>query len=166
MSRRAAFRQYIERIFGIRDRSVSRARSKFLITLAAVFAMALHDGVTHASDGTGTLVGDIDCDGSLDAISYTATPETVRVEVRLNGKHSRSGSISFSIGAHSQASLCAVPVRVVLESQDFDSKDDPGSLPGFRRSKVCQGIVLDDEQCDVIHIYWNHDTHALAWWRH
>jgi hypothetical protein len=131
-----------------------------------VFAVALLGAGADASDTVGALVGDIDCDGHLDAISYWVTPESVRVEVRLKGEPRRSKSISFSIGGLSQASLCAAPVKPALESQDFDPKEELGSLPGFRRSKVCKGIVLDDEQCDPIHVYWDHDAHALAWWRH
>lgn len=160
------FQRYIEDLSGTKDLRVSSACSKSFVSLAAVFAVELLAAGAHASEATGTLVGDIDCDGHVDTVSYSVTSESVHLEVRLKGESRRSKPITFSIGADSQSSLCAAPVKIALESQDFDPKEDLGSLPGFRRSKVCKGIVLDDEQCDAIHVYWNHDEGSLAWWRH
>ena len=112
------------------------------------------------------LVGDIDCDGHPDSISYTVAPKEVRVVVKF-GQHDRADqSLTFPIDAYLQNGLCAAPAKVRLESLDFDPKtQDLGELHGFRRSTTCKGVVLEDLQCDAIHIYWDHDARRLAYWR-
>ena len=113
------------------------------------------------------LTGDVDCDGHADAISYFVSSGAVSVEVRFSQKGHATQSLTFAIGADSQKSLRAAPAKVSLESLDFDPKDEEmGDLPGFQRSKFCKGIVLDDQQSDPIHVYWDHDAHRLAWWRY
>jgi len=117
--------------------------------------------------GKHPLVGDVDCDGHADAISYAVSQSTVRVEVKFSQRSRAAQSLPFPIGSGSQNSLHAAPAEVTLESLDFDpATEEMGELPGFQGSKVCKGIVLDDHQSDPIHTYWDHAAHRLAWWRH
>ena len=95
------------------------------------------------------------------------SPGAVSAEVRFSQKGRAAQSSTFAIGADSQDSLRVAPAEVSLESLDFDPKaEEMGDPPGFQRSKLCKGIVLDDQQSDPIHVYWDHDAHHLAWWRH
>lgn len=142
-----------------------------LISLAVARIPALLLGLMLAAaapaDAKRLLTGDVDCDGHEDAIYYSVSPGTVSVEVRFSQRGRAAQSLTFAIGADSQNSLRVAPSEVSLESLDFDPKDEEmGDLPGFQRSKLCKGIVLDDKQSDPIHLYWDHDTHRLAWWRH
>ncbi len=138
---------------------------KSLMALAAVLASGLLSAGALAADSKTDLVGDIDCDGHLDEVSYSVSQDAVRLDVKLRAQPRVAMLMTFSIGLHSQGSLCAAPVSVALESLDFDPKEEVGDLTGLRRSTICKGIVLDDKQCDAIHVYWNRDTHALAFWR-
>lgn len=36
---------------------------------------------------------------------------------------------------------------------------------GFRQSKTCKGLRLTDGECDSMHIFWNHETKHIDWWR-
>jgi hypothetical protein len=133
--------------------------------LALLLGLMLAEGATAHAKHLPT--GDVDCDGHADAISYSVSPDTVRVEVRFSQKGRAAQSLTFSIGADSENSLRVAPAEVSLESLDFDlSAEEMGDLPGFQRSKLCKGIVLDDQQSDPIHVYWDHDAHRLAWWHH
>jgi hypothetical protein len=119
------------------------------------------------ADSERLLTGDVDCDGHADTIFYAVSRGTVNVEVRFSQKGRAAQSLTFAIGAYSQDSLRVAPAEAGLESLDFDPKaEEMGALPGFQRSKLCQGIVLDDQQSDPIHVYWDHDARRLAWWRY
>lgn len=139
---------------------------KLIAGPAVALALNLMGAPAHAAGGTGTWVGDIDCDGRPDVVAYAVTAEAVRLDVTFHARSRISTSLAFPIGTASQASLCAAPVSVALESLDFDPvAAGAGRLPGFRRSTTCKGIALDDGLCDVVHVYWNHEAQGLSWWR-
>jgi hypothetical protein len=146
---------------------VHPALGNLAVARVPALLLALLVAIPTLADSKRPLAGDVDCDGHADAISYAVSPEMVSVEVRFSQKGRAAQSLTFAIGANSQNSLRAAPAEVDLESLDFDPKaEGQGDLSGFQRSKVCKGIVLDDQQSDPIHVYWDHDAHRLAWWRH
>jgi hypothetical protein len=65
--------------------------------------------------------------------------------------------------------LDATRARLSVESQDFETgtgdPGDVGPLPGFKRSKACYGLRLDDERIDSVHIYWNRVEGKFQTWQ-
>jgi hypothetical protein len=122
-------------------------------------------GMSIAADAPNRISGDIDVDGHVDSVSFAMTANAVLLKVRFGQTKRPEQSVTFAIGAGSQDSLHSAP-KVSLESMDFDPNDNEvGALPGYQRTKICKGIVLDDGETDPIHVYWDHGARRLAWWR-
>lgn len=110
---------------------------------------------------------DINCDGSKDYAMLGKSKQGVTVALIVGpfSEKSRMESFEFFVGKPRQNSLCVLPARLKIESLDYDATEMVGQLPGFRRSKKCNGFCLADNTCDSFHFYWNHQTNTLAWWR-
>jgi hypothetical protein len=106
------------------------------------------------------ITGDFSCRGRKErAILGTSASEIV-VAVFLDGTNQRPQLLRYSAEGRN-------PSRTVLKSEDldYDPKEEIGTvLPGFQRSKSCQGLNLSDGQTDSTHIYWNHDSHQFDNW--
>ncbi len=67
------------------------------------------------------------------------------------------------------ADLLAEQTTMSIESQDFEmgtgEPGDVGPLPGFKRSKICKGLQLDDDRIDSVHIYWNRIDGKFQTWQ-
>jgi hypothetical protein len=67
------------------------------------------------------------------------------------------------------SALLAKQTTMSLEDQDFEmgtgEPGDVGPLPGFKRSKTCMGLVLDDDRIDSVHIYWNRKEGRFQTWQ-
>jgi hypothetical protein len=68
-----------------------------------------------------------------------------------------------------ESGLLASQTTMSVESQDFEmgtgEPGDIGPLPGFRRSKTCKGLKLDDDRIDSVHIYWNRIEGRFQIWQ-
>jgi hypothetical protein len=109
---------------------------------------------------------DVDCDGAEDAAQMEYVDKRVRVTVTLAATKA-SQSLEFGLGnSGAQESLCGTEARLEIEDMDYDLVEAFGENPqGFRESKTCKGLRLADEKCDSMHIFWNHDTRHIDWWR-
>lgn len=110
---------------------------------------------------------DINCDGSKDYAIFGKSKQGVTVALVVGPftEKSRMESFKFFVGESRQDSLCVLPARLEIEALDYDPTEMVGHLPGFHRSKKCNGFCLADNTCDSFHFYWNHQTNTLAWWR-
>jgi len=65
--------------------------------------------------------------------------------------------------------LLAKQTTMSFEHQDFEmgtgEPGDVGPLPGFKRSRTCMGLVLDDNRIDSVHIYWNRTEARFQTWQ-
>lgn len=65
--------------------------------------------------------------------------------------------------------LSAASATFTIESQDFAAGNgepgDIGPLPGFKRSKTCKGLRLDDDRIDSVHVYWNRSEGRFQTWQ-
>jgi hypothetical protein len=53
-----------------------------------------------------------------------------------------------------------------IESLDYDpAENGGGKLDGFERSRTFKGLRLSGGECDDVHLFWNHITKHLNWWR-
>jgi hypothetical protein len=140
-----------------------------------LFGVGITNLALAASNGTRLEAGarkstafaaDIDCDGKPDNIWLEKTARGLTIKTRLSSSKVAK-DIPFAISSSSQTAICALPARLITESADFDPiKDADGlELKGIVRSKKCKGLALSGGDCDDIHLYWNHQSRHLGWWR-
>lgn len=117
---------------------------------------------------SGFLEGDVNCDGTMDAVAHGSTSKEVAVAVVLGpfSSQSRVSMMKFPIEGGSQEALCGEEAELALESLDYDPLELLGErLEGFGPSSECVGVVLSSGECDAHHLYWNSKLAALSWWR-
>lgn len=109
---------------------------------------------------------DVDCDGVDDTAQRDYVEDRVRVTVTLAATKT-SQSLEFGLGnSGAQDSLCGTEAALEIEDMDYDLIEALGENPeGFRQSKTCKGLRLMDGECDSMHIFWNHETKRIDWWR-
>ncbi len=105
------------------------------------------------------LAADFSCLGRAEQAILGVTPKGIVIAVFLNGTDQRPEVMRYSAAARD-----ASQVRLTLESLDHAPDEDPGPLPGFRRSSTCKGLNLSDGKVDSAHIYWNRDTKRFVDW--
>jgi hypothetical protein len=106
------------------------------------------------------LAGDIACDGRSDQVCLGHSPGKVYVGF-VRAADQKPDISEFQVSAGYQDAICEEPAALELESLDYDF--DPAE--GFRRSRVCKGLVLSGGECDRIHLFRDHDAKRLKWWR-
>ena len=109
--------------------------------------------------------GDIDCNGKNDIAEIFHKNKKVKVIVTLNGSK-KTKEMEFGLGdSISQSSLCGNKASLHADSLNDLSDMFGENLPGYKTSKTCIGLNLRGGECDSIHIFWNHKTNQLNWWR-
>jgi hypothetical protein len=112
------------------------------------------------------VVGDINCDGKPDSAEIIKSSNTVTLRAILNDG-TKTNELSFGLGQpNRQDALCGLNPTLKKEKLAEDLSDGLGqNPPGYKPSPSCIGLNIDDGDCDSIHIYWNHQTKKLDWWR-
>lgn len=107
---------------------------------------------------------DCDCDGLNDSAYLGRFKGHIFVGF-ASGADSSVDLLEFSVSPGLQQAICAEPAKLEVESLDYDPTNTIGKIEGFVRSKTCKGLRLSGGDCDAIHIFWNHKTKSLNWWR-
>jgi hypothetical protein len=109
---------------------------------------------------------DVDCDGREDTALLEYVDGHVRVSVTLAAADT-SRFLEFGLGdSGAQDSLCGSEATLEIEDMDYDLTEAFGENPeGFQQSKTCKGLRLMGGECDSMHIFWNHATQNIDWWR-
>jgi hypothetical protein len=115
-------------------------------------------------DAKTALRADFDCDGSLDQAFLGRLAGKVYVGL-VRAATKQPDILEFGVDPSAQAAICQEPAKLKIESLDYDPTEAGGKIDGFQRSRRCKGLVLSDGQCDSVHLFWNHQTKRLAWWR-
>lgn len=136
-------------------------------TTAATARQAVAPVAADAGEAQPVVVkADVDCDGVEDMAQMDYVEDRVRVTVTL-AETKTPQSLDFGLGnSMSHASLCGTKAALEIEDMDYDLIEALGENPeGFRKSTTCKGLILTDDECDSMHIFWNHDTKHIDWWR-
>lgn len=111
------------------------------------------------------LVADIDCDGKPDSAFVGRGTDRIAVGV-IRATAATPEILLFGTKDGPADALSANTARLTLESLDYDPREaDMGEIEGFQRSKTCQGLELADGDVDPMHMFWNHASQHLDWWR-
>lgn len=109
------------------------------------------------------LKGDLTCRGRQDMALLGTQDSRVWVAILAGSVHKRPIVLQID------SALLAAQTTLSIESQDFEmgtgEPGDVGPLPGFKRSKTCKGLKLDDDRIDSVHIYWNRIEGRFQTWQ-
>lgn len=96
-------------------------------------------------------------------IGYKDGQAIVSISMGHDKNHSKTQLLPFGVGAGIQAAICEVPATLKTEPLECTAEDSP--LPGCKRLSAAKGLSLSGGKCDSIHLYWNHLTKQMEWWR-
>ncbi len=112
---------------------------------------------------------DINCDSKNDYAMIGIEGEKLELTLILGEieKIPRTVTMEFGLGnSMSQSAMCGDNPKLKLESQAHDLIDVLAANPdGYKKSDVCKGLNIYDGMCDSFHLFWNHKTNTLNWWR-
>lgn len=140
----------------------------------AILPLLLFPVISHAQgieqNSHTIVVADINCDGAHDQAKLENKGSNVVVSVVMGGTGVEH-ALTFGIDQGTrQDSLCGTPVSLSAEAPPQDNDDifvyGLGEVPdGHSHAANCHDLRLSGGECDAIHIYWNHRTDGLSWWR-
>ncbi|OYT88654.1 MAG: hypothetical protein CFE43_21405 [Burkholderiales bacterium PBB3] len=117
-------------------------------------------------DGSTFVEGDFNGDGTQDFAVVGYKEQGIVLAVRASsgrGRTYRNDFQPFGIGPSIQAAICEAPAKLEVHEQFCNPMDEP--LPGCRASKAAKSLNLSGGDCDSIHLFWNHKTNRMEWWR-
>lgn len=97
------------------------------------------------------------------AIGYKKGQVIVSISMGHDKSHGKVQLLPFGVGAGIQAAICEVPATIKTEPLECTAEDTP--LPGCKPLTEAKGLRLSGGECDSIHLYWNHLTNRMEWWR-
>ena len=106
------------------------------------------------------VVGDIACDHRSDQAYFGRAPGKVYVGL-FRARNKKPQILEFGVSGRYQNAICQAPGALAVESLEYELQE----AEGFQRATVCKGLVLSDDACDPIHLFWNHASQLLNWWR-
>ncbi len=101
------------------------------------------------------VTGDFTCEGHKQTAILGIPGSDVVVAVFLSGLNRKPEELRFNIFQPKFA-------RIQTETLDYELDS---SLPGFHRSRSCQGLNVGDDEVDSAHLYWDHESHRFGMWR-
>lgn len=111
------------------------------------------------------VTADIDCDGIPDTARLTYIESHVRLTV-TRGKDKTTQVLEFRLGdSMAQDALCGTEATLEIEDLDYDLTEIFGEPVEVEPSPTCKGLRLAAGECDSMHIFWNHQTRHIDWWR-
>lgn len=132
-------------LHGRPDSAVAAAAKRFLPDVRWRAASALH--------------ADFTCRGRQQSAILGVSDTDIVIAVFLKGLATRPEVLRYSFARDTST------LQLTAEDLNWDPKAELGyALPGFQRSKTCQGLNLADGEVDAAHIYWNHDGHRFDDW--
>ncbi len=104
------------------------------------------------------VVADFTCEGhKQQAILGIDAKDLMIVAIFLHGLNTKPEVLTLTRYPNS--------VRLEADDLDYDPRKDLGyELHGFRRSKVCMGLAVIDDETDAGHLYRDHVAHEFGSW--
>ena len=110
------------------------------------------------------ITSDFNGDKIMDSAALGYKGKQIIIGVSMgHKKNTKVQLLPFSIGAEIQEAICALPATLEAEPLECTAEDSP--LPGCKQLTAAKGLFLSGGECDPIHLYWNHITKQMEWWR-
>jgi hypothetical protein len=110
------------------------------------------------------LTADFNGDKIMDSAALGYKNDQVIIGISMGHKKNvKVQLLPFTIGAGIQAAVCALPATLNTEPLECTAEDRP--LRGCKQLAAAKGLLLSGGECDPIHLYWNHLTKQMWWWR-
>ena len=119
-------------------------------------------------DESSVIKADIDCDGMQDEISLGYIDKDFIVRAKVSSVSSSSSQLRFGLAQSGrQDAICVDKAELVTFSAGSEMIAEVfGEIPeGYVVSSQCPELIIDGGDCDSIHIFWDHRTNSLSWWR-
>ena len=146
-------------VFGLAHVGTSREAVRAADSIAAADPSVRWDRDT-------LVAGDFNADGRPDFTIVGYKGEVLVLAIRASSAKDRAyrnDFQNFGIDPSIQAALCEAPAKLSVGEQFCRPMDEP--LSGCRESKIARSLILSGGDCDSIHLFWNHQTHRMEWWR-
>ena len=109
---------------------------------------------------------DLDGDGAPERVQLDQANTQVTITVESQTLAEGVQTLNFGVDPARQDAVCGLPVTLTPAAADCAPEAlGAQALPGCINNPAARDLILSDGQCDAIHMYWNHDTLRLAWWR-
>ena len=135
-----------------------------ITALAAISTVVLLSSCTTAARGP--LSVDLDGDGTAETV--TLQQRDKEIAVTIQGSTLRGGEqvLFFGVDAARQDAVCGLPVTLGVTEPDC-APEALGAVPleGCQVTPKSQDLVLSDDLCDPIHMYWHRTERQVWWWR-
>ncbi|MDC8784798.1 hypothetical protein [Roseateles koreensis] len=116
-------------------------------------------------DSASAVAGDFDGRSSRGGamLGYAGSKVYLAIQAGSRGKSLRYQYLEFGVGPGAQAAICSAPAK--LEVYPLECSMEEGELPGCKATKGASGLSIVDGDCDSIHLYWDHVSNRMQWWR-
>ncbi|WP_233081902.1 hypothetical protein [Rheinheimera soli] len=134
------------------------------IWIASIF-LALS---TIAVAGNDNFSIDIDCDGIPENLTINVSEQDFDLSVVASSNNKKS-VLTFGVGQSSrQDAICGLSPK--LSSGNAATKEMHlemfgEEIDGYKYSQSCKELVVGDDDCDPIYVFFNHKTGVLNWSR-
>lgn len=121
-----------------------------------------------AAAGNDSFSIDIDCDGVPENVAINVSEHDFDVSVVASSNKKKS-SLTFGLGQSSrQDAICSLSPK--FSSGDVASKEMHLKMygeenDGYKYEQSCKELVIADDDCDAIYVFFNHKTGVLNWAR-
>lgn len=113
------------------------------------------------------LMVDVNCDGNKDHTMIGYHGSNVIVKTKISGSNIES-TLTFGIGEpNRQDALCGTEVTLSSYESSTEGLIEifGEAFPEYKEGPGCYDLYIQAGECDSIHMYWNHTTNQLNWWR-
>jgi len=119
-------------------------------------------------DSKSIVSADSNCDSSEDRSLLGYDKNNAYLLVIFGPLSASSKHVALAIGLSGQASnyLCGSEAELSIENLVKPPEEEVGILEGYKESKVCKGLNVDDGKCDPFHFYWDHKNKEFSYWRY
>ena len=118
-----------------------------------------------AWSNTASETTDFDGDGTQDFLTLGTSDVGAAIAV-VAGSPPRAYVLAFGTTGSEQLGTCGVPTGFVVHAKQPPDPRAYVDLPaGYSACPECPALTVGAGECDPLHVFWNHETNSLGWWR-
>lgn len=111
---------------------------------------------------------DIDCDGIPENVTINVSEQDFDLSVVASSNNKKS-ALTFGVGQSSrQDAICGLSPKLSpgnAATKEMHLEMFGEEIDGYKYSQSCKELVVGDDDCDPIYVFFNHKTGVLNWSR-